>query len=200
MDRSITKEKCPCFILLYTISSTVLEEFQPLSEGPADAQKPPASLYSLTFTCQPAAEQPETSSQVSTDAEDVAAIRSSFSAYVAAFNTGEANALPAFFTDDAIWLPPNAPAIVGREAIRSFVQNNNEQFTEELTAEVVEADVAGDWAFLRMTYGATMTPKTGGESMELSGKWVNIWRRQPDGSWKIYREIWNTNQPMPGTS
>jgi len=35
----------------------------------------------------------------------------------------------------------------------------------------------------------TSTPKAGGKSVEYTGKWLNVSKRQPDGSWKIYRDL-----------
>ena len=49
-----------------------------------------------------------------------------------------------------------------------------------------------------MTYEETLSPKAGGEPTKDSGKWLQIYRPQPNGSWKIYLEIWNSDQPLPG--
>ena len=73
-----------------------------------------------------------------------------------------------------------------------------DQFTVKLIVEVLEVRVAGDWAFARMTYTETLTPKAGGEPTEDSGRWLVIYERQPDGAWKIYLEIWNSDRPLPG--
>jgi ketosteroid isomerase-like protein len=55
--------------------------------------------------------------------------------------------------------------------------------------------VAGDWAIQRYAYQLTLTPKAGGQSMEERGKGIHIFRRQPDGSWLIVQDIWNSDAP-----
>jgi ketosteroid isomerase-like protein len=42
-----------------------------------------------------------------------------------------------------------------------------------------------------------MTPKAKGKPMEESSKYLVILKRQADGSWKISRDIENSNTPMP---
>jgi ketosteroid isomerase-like protein len=59
-----------------------------------------------------------------------------------------------------------------------------------------EIRVTGDWAYSRYSYTWILTPVPGGESVEVSGKGIWIVQRQPDGSWKIAREIWNNDKPL----
>lgn len=49
----------------------------------------------------------------------------------------------------------------------------------------------GDWAFSRGNYTATQTVQ--GNTVEVDGKFMTIFRRQDDGQWKIYRDIFNSN-------
>jgi uncharacterized protein (TIGR02246 family) len=119
-------------------------------------------------------------------------------AYIAAQNAGDAAALTALFTDDAVLMPANAPAASGNEAIQAHFQTLLDQVTSELVVSQEEVEVAGDWAFSRGTHTVKLTPKAGGETMEDTGKYLNILKRQPDGSWKIARHIWNSDKPLPG--
>ena len=125
---------------------------------------------------------------------DQAAIRTLHEQTAAASSAGD---LAALFTDDAIVMAPNAPALVGKEAIRTWAQGLFDQFTLEETVTTEEIQVAGDWGFLRGTYTATTTPKAGGEPQEETGKCVHIVHRQPDGSWKNTHCIWNSDHPLP---
>jgi uncharacterized protein (TIGR02246 family) len=124
---------------------------------------------------------------------DKTAIRNLHGQIAAAGNAGD---LAALHTDDAIWMPPNEPALVGKEAIHTWAQGLFEQFTVEETVTTEEIRVAGDWAFLRGTYTFTMTPKAEGEMQEETGKCIHIVQRQPDGSWKYTRLMWNSDQPV----
>jgi len=53
----------------------------------------------------------------------------------------------------------------------------------------------GDWAFGRCNFTATMTPKAGGEPIFTDGKALTLYKRQADGSWKLYWDCWNSNVP-----
>jgi ketosteroid isomerase-like protein len=60
-----------------------------------------------------------------------------------------------------------------------------------------EVTVSGDYAFQRGTYQYDMRPRTGGAAARTSGKLMGIFRRQPDGSWKIYRGISTVGPATP---
>jgi len=61
-----------------------------------------------------------------------------------------------------------------------------------------EVQPAGaEWAFERGTYTITLTPKTGGDPIRDVGKYITLYQRQADGSWRMARDIWNSNNPPP---
>ena len=152
----------------------------------------------LTVACGPAPEQPEPAAEAAQQAEDVAALDAHVEAFEAAANAGDAAALAALHTDDAIRMPPNEPSVIGKEAITAWFQTRFEQFTQKLTLSSEEGEVAGDWAFRRGTYTSAATPKAGGEPIQDDGKYLVIMQKQPDGSWKTFRAIWNSDNPLPG--
>ena len=129
---------------------------------------------------------------------DVEAINQLPAKFAAALNAGDLDGVMAGFTDDAVRMPPNAPAIIGKESIRSLMQANLDQNTYQLDNPPEEVQVSGDWAFARGTYTVTVTPKAGGESIQLEGKYLVIFQKQADGCWKAARDIWNSDNPPPG--
>jgi uncharacterized protein (TIGR02246 family) len=151
----------------------------------------------ILASCSPAPEEP--AAEVRSQAEDVAAIKTLADDAIAAHNAGDAAAIAALLTDDAVLMPPNEPTVIGKEAAQSGAQTVFDHFTVKLTAELVEVEVAGDWAFGRGTFTYTATPKAGGEPIEGSDRFLTIYRRQLDGSWKIHRDIYNSHKPIPGT-
>ncbi len=132
--------------------------------------------------------------QVDVEADE-AAIRNLETEVVAAENAGDLDALMAGIAGNAIWLPPNEPALTGKVAIREWMQNSFDQFDLEITTATAEVEVAGDWAFARGTYEFTVTPKAGGGGQQETGKYIWILQRQADGSWKFARAIWNSDGP-----
>ncbi len=148
--------------------------------------------------CAPPTEQAAPGPVVNT-AADMAAINSVHDEHTAALNAGDAASYVALLTEDAVLLPPNQPAVLGRDAIRDYRQTMFEQNTLDVTRSSEKAVVTGDWAYVSHNYRGTLTPTAGGEPSEISGKGITIFQRQPNGSWKISRYLWSSDTPPPGT-
>jgi uncharacterized protein (TIGR02246 family) len=102
------------------------------------------------------------------------------------------------FTDDAIVMAPDEPALISKQAIAQwhapyFGQHDLHEETDER-----EVEVFGDWAFIRAHWTWTLTPKSGGEITESTGNSIWILGRQPDKSWKIARGIYNYDDQASG--
>jgi ketosteroid isomerase-like protein len=61
----------------------------------------------------------------------------------------------------------------------------------------VEAVGSGDLAYLRGTYSMTFSIPGVPTPIEEQGKFRQIYRKQSDGSWKMTREIYNSDLPLP---
>jgi uncharacterized protein (TIGR02246 family) len=116
--------------------------------------------------------------------------------YAAAFNSNDAAAVAASYTDDAVMMSSNQPAVEGKAAIQSSYQDMFKRGSFKIAITSLETQVAGDWAYDRGTAMITMTPKAGGKPMEESSKYLVILKKQADGSWKCHRDIDNSNAPM----
>ena len=149
--------------------------------------------------CAPVAEQPAPEPAPTIEA-DVAAISRVIDEGATALNAGDAAGMVGRYTEDLISMPPDRPAVIGQEALRARYETTFDQSTFEFTRFVEEVVVAGDWAFGRWTDTGTVTSKAGGEPSEISSKGIFILQRQPDGSWKIARVIWNSDTPPPSRS
>ncbi len=132
------------------------------------------------------------------ESADIAAIRSIIQAWNAGWNTSNAAALASLFTDDAVLMPQGQPAMIGRESIAAAYRSVFEEVAVKGSGEILEIEVAGEWAFYRSTYQLTALPKAGGDPVHDAGKAVHILKRQRDNSWKIARLIANSDQPSPG--
>jgi uncharacterized protein (TIGR02246 family) len=126
--------------------------------------------------------------------DDIAAIRKLFADNAAALTAGDLAALARIYEEDAIQLPPNSPALTGWEAIRSTLENGFKGIKVAATIEVVEVSTANSWAFARGTYRTVTNPQGGGQPTVATGNWLDILRRQPDGSWKIARSTWSSEE------
>ncbi|HUF57551.1 MAG TPA: SgcJ/EcaC family oxidoreductase, partial [Thermohalobaculum sp.] len=117
-------------------------------------------------------------------ADDSAAIEGRLDAFEQAFNAGDAAAVAAFYTEDAVALPPGAPMVRGREAIQAMWQGAIDGgFTDlELTPEEIE--VIGDTAIEMSTLSGTTADGP------TTGKYIVVWKKSGD-DWLLHRDIWN---------
>lgn len=114
--------------------------------------------------------------------------------YSSSLNSGDLDTWMSLWTEDGVQMPPGEPAVSGKDQIRSRNKAVLDRFTFDMGITNQEVEVAGDWAFARGTYKATLTPKEeGGEIVHIDGKYMTILQKQPDGSWRIHRDIFNSN-------
>ncbi len=92
-------------------------------------------------------------------------------------------------------MPPDNPAVVGKENIKAGSQSSFDLYNLKMTINTEEVRVAGNWAFARANYTYTMTPKEEGKIINGNGKYLSILEKQTDGSWKFARDCFNNNAP-----
>jgi uncharacterized protein (TIGR02246 family) len=106
-----------------------------------------------------------------------------------------------YYADDALRLWPNQLPLEGREAFRAVFQEAFDRATYDMDLTVQDTKVSGDLAVARGTYEESATPRTGGGASPRDvGKWVAVYQKQADGSWRCSYDIWNSSQPAPGTT
>ena len=153
-----------------------------------------ASTLLVLTACAPAPAPP--SEPEDTSEADIAAIRQLGQDFADSINSDNMEQQLAVFADDAIRLPPNAPARIGIDVIRATQEVVYGTLNQEFTHSDEEIEVMGDWAFVRgtYTYSATVKKGTDGVAVEPNiGKYLVIFQRQPDGQWKQSRAMWNTD-------
>ena len=155
------------------------------------------------IACAPAAESANTKSDsaMMQPSGDDAAARSAIGAasksYLVAINAGDAATLTSFYADDAVSYQPNMDPLAGKAAIAEGMKGWMAAMKiSDGRAKTDTVIVMNDLAVEIGGYTGTMTP-TGGKAMQDRGRYINIWKRQPDGSWKIWRDIVNSSRPMP---
>ena len=130
-------------------------------------------------------------------AADIAAIEEVLNQYAVFLNAGDLELWLSLHADDVVKMGPDAPAIFGMEELRADNEPAFDSLTFEMALYPEEAYVDGDLGYARGTYSISITPKAGGETISLmpDGKYLTICKRQPDGSWKISHDCYNSNVP-----
>lgn len=136
---------------------------------------------------------PETAEPDTSEA-DAAAIESMIDEFIVAWNAGDVASLAGTYAEDAIQMPPEGPALEGRAAIIQSMEDFLSEFSATQTATMDEVSVHGDIAFARGTWNVRQTPEAGGAEEVRNGKWMEIYRRKADGSWEVWRWIWNQEE------
>lgn len=126
------------------------------------------------------------------------AIRAADTALQKAVADRDLEKIVSHYADDAVLMPTAEPIVVGKAAIRKewahILAIPNFQNRSELTK--IDASSGGDMAYTMGSYVATLMGEDGNLATE-PGKWMSVWRRQPDGSWRIVADIYNTDIPPP---
>jgi uncharacterized protein (TIGR02246 family) len=161
-----------------------------------------ATLTAVLLACAPADKAATDSAAApATAAADPAAVR----AYITEANTKWAAAMVAAdvptilanYADDAVSMQAGMPAANGRAAIEEMMKGMTAAMKiDSASFSVSDVRLGGDMAVEHGSYRITMTP-TGGKAMTDVGKYVTVWQKQADGTWKITRDISNSDAAPP---
>ena len=111
--------------------------------------------------------------------------------WLSAFNGGDASGVANIYTSDARLMPPGAPIIAGRDAIEGFVK------------EFVTTGAQLNFSLLTVHDAGDLCAAVGEYDMKIpgapddQGKFIEIWRRQGDGTWLIVDDIFNSSVAPP---
>ena len=100
-----------------------------------------------------------------------------------------------YYTDDAISLPSYEPMIKGKAAIKEHNMKSHEAGYKmnSMTLNTLEVLSDGDLAYEIGTYKVNMTIPGMPNTMDDNGKYLTVWQKQDDGSWKMKVETWNSD-------
>ncbi len=124
---------------------------------------------------------------MTTARDSIEAILKTFSK---SLNGGDAAGVAAHYTDDAALLPPDSARVDGREGIQGAWQTLIDADVRDVVLTTEEVDVFGDVANEVGTIRATAPGENGGR-VQWVGKYVSVWKRGGDGTWRLHRDIWN---------
>lgn len=129
--------------------------------------------------------------------QDIAAITEFNRRYLKAINDGDIATLSSLTDDDHIMITPGRAPLVGKAANDAANGRAFQQVKIDETWTPVETVVSGDLAYQRGTYTVAATPKAGGNTTRTSGHFLRIYRRQPNGEWRMTHDTFNTVPPPP---
>jgi ketosteroid isomerase-like protein len=121
---------------------------------------------------------------------DVARVITAMSeVFVRRFNAGELDELvEGFYAEDASLLPPDHEMVSGRLEVRAALQGMVEAGMGDVSMETVKVEASGDLAYRIGRYSL-------GRPTADRGKFIEVHRRQPDGSFRCVADIFNSDGP-----
>jgi ketosteroid isomerase-like protein len=131
---------------------------------------------------------------------DVAAFetkaKSDVRAWLEAFNTGNVDAVVAFYAPDAVVMAPGNPAARGHDAIRALITKESETARSAgvglYANDDDQAGASGDIGW----HSGSFVVKDSTGAMVDSGNYMEV-QQNSDGKWLIIRDIWNSDRPPP---
>ncbi len=129
---------------------------------------------------------------------DYQAIESMWCAYCRACNNNDPASFIALHEKDAIKMPPQQAMFRMDQianSLPSMWNNQNKYVYTSMSINYQEIVIEGDYAWSMGTYEEVLIQKYEAKSSIYKGKFLTVFHRQPDGSWKICRDCFNSNDP-----
>ncbi len=154
-----------------------------------------AMAIGMAGACAPAPAPPPAPVAVDTSADE-AKLKSDVQKWMDDFNAGNAEAVAGQYMEDAVLMPPNAPASVGRTAIRDAIAKEAAGvkaggLTMKTTA-TTGVGVNGDMAWMSGSYAVV---DANGANVDV-GKYLSV-HKKVNGTWLYVRDTWNSDMPPP---
>jgi uncharacterized protein (TIGR02246 family) len=159
------------------------------------------TIVSMAFSAcsQASNETPAASANISPSASDQTEARRQIEAAAMeiwrAVARGDSAAILADYADDALILGSGAPMLQGKPAIAAFLQGLFGGNTlRDVKGNVTDIMIGGDLAVETGTYAMTIIPKNG-NAVADKGKYIHVWKKSVDGSWKVVRYVPTSDIP-----
>jgi uncharacterized protein (TIGR02246 family) len=147
------------------------------------------ALSSLATACQ-------TKTAADTRATEESSLRNLDAAWSEAAGAKDIDKTISFYADDALVMPSNSPVLKGKAAAREMWKGmfSLPGFGGGWKSTKVDVASSGDLGYVTGTYEINETD-AGGKPKTDKGKYLEVWKKQADGSWKCVADMFNTDLP-----
>lgn len=154
-------------------------------------------LIGLTVCLAACTQQPQNPSE--TRAAEETSLRNVDLQWSEAASKRGADQFVRYFADDAIFLPPNVPVMTSKDDIQRWASElmSNPGFSLNWQPTKVEVSRGGDLGYTSGVYELKLTGPNG-KAVSDHGKYLTVWKKQPDGSWKVVADTFNSDLPAQG--
>ena len=147
------------------------------------------ALFSFSLACQ-------TQTVADTRAADENTLRNLDADWSKAAGAKDIDQTVSYYSDDVLVMPSNSPVLRGKAAARAMWQAmfSMPGFGGGWKATKVEVAHSGDLGYVTGTYEINETDASGKLKTD-KGKYLAVWKKQADGSWKCVADMFNTDLP-----
>ena len=124
--------------------------------------------------------------------QDMAAIQRCHDEFSRSMVTKDLETASRTYDENAVLMPPNHPAVRGRNAIKKWMAGFPP--VSQFKVEIEESDARADLAYVRGAFSMIFQPEGAPGPIEEIGKYLEIRKRQPDGSWLLIADIFNSDK------
>jgi uncharacterized protein (TIGR02246 family) len=129
-------------------------------------------------------------------AGDIKALQAVDAAWVKAFNAGDADGMANSYDEKAVLLPPGAPAVHGRAAIKALLAKESAGAKQAGVIYSLDDKPAGGVSgAMGWQSGAYAVKDKSGKVLE-TGKYLSVSMKK-GGKWLYVRDTWNADSPPP---
>ena len=132
--------------------------------------------------------------------DDLYAINVAKSEFRDCFNLSDVSRLLAIADPDLVNFSDGQPCEFGAsglDALKTRLENLFERFTAKLVVIVIEIRLHGDVAHDYGWHDLTLTPGDGGQPSRRRDRYVDIWRKNKEGKWKLWMYMDNQDVADP---
>ena len=115
-------------------------------------------------------------------------------AYEQALNANDIDTILGLYGEAPIFMPQNAPALIGRDAVRAGYEQVFATIKLAVAFDIHEIDIAGDWAWARTSSAGRTRILAAGLDVAEGNNELFVFRKE-GGAWKIHRYLFASSQP-----
>jgi ketosteroid isomerase-like protein len=117
--------------------------------------------------------------------------------FAQAVSEGGGKAFSSWFADDALTLNNGQPALMGRAAIAAKAQWDPKEYQLTWVPEGAQMGPSNDMGFTWGHYEGKSKDRNG-QPVMISGRYITVWKKMPDGTWKVALDASANEPPQTG--
>lgn len=117
--------------------------------------------------------------------------------FLDAMKSGDVARLVAHIEDGIVFMPPADTTLYGKQEVEEWYNEYFEFFVvKQLDVTERTSEMLGDCIVERWSVSVRIEPRQGGTDIYDEARILSVWRKQPDGAWKMWQSMWNSVKPI----